>query len=290
MRRRVEEHIPAKQADREIKLGRGGLRDVEFAVQLLQLVHGRSDVTLRSPATLATLEALATWGYVGREDASSMANAYRFLRILEHRVQLRQMRRTHLFPERVGVAGHRPFDGDAHRPSGRDRRCAFGKMVSRFADCTRKLFTGLCSTRWPARFGEARLTPKLLRATAGVGVPGTPGCVATPGIVDQRCQPSGRHPAHAATGHAQGGSPTADPGRRSVGISSRKILRCPGSHPWYLRLLRDESTVERMAHLLASSAGSRQICCCACAGAVRSWPRTTRTVTAAGGATSRPKH
>src|SRR5690606_32911399 len=53
MRRKVEEHIPQKQADREIKLGRGGLRDVEFAVQLLQLVHGRSDVTLRSPATLA---------------------------------------------------------------------------------------------------------------------------------------------------------------------------------------------------------------------------------------------
>ena len=70
MRRRVEQNIPAKDADRQLKLGPGGLRDVEFAVQLLQLVHGRSDVMLRSPTTLAALEALATWGYVGREDAA----------------------------------------------------------------------------------------------------------------------------------------------------------------------------------------------------------------------------
>ena len=52
MRRRVIEHIPAEQADRQLKLGSGGLRDVEFAVQLLQLVHGRTDESLRSPNTL----------------------------------------------------------------------------------------------------------------------------------------------------------------------------------------------------------------------------------------------
>ena len=48
MRRRVEANIPAAQADRELKLGRGGLRDVEFAVQLLQMVHGRADASLRA--------------------------------------------------------------------------------------------------------------------------------------------------------------------------------------------------------------------------------------------------
>ena len=48
MRRRVIEHIPAQQADRQLKLGSGGLRDVEFAVQLLQLVHGRADRRLRA--------------------------------------------------------------------------------------------------------------------------------------------------------------------------------------------------------------------------------------------------
>ena len=99
MRRRVESHVPARLAERELKLGPGGLRDVEFSVQLLQLVHGRSDVMLRSANTLEALEALATWGYVGREDASTLAEAYRFLRTLEHRIQLHRLRRTHTMPE-----------------------------------------------------------------------------------------------------------------------------------------------------------------------------------------------
>ena len=60
MRRRVEEHLPKGLAERELKLGRGGLRDVEFAVQLLQLVHGRSDEALRSPTTMAALAALGS--------------------------------------------------------------------------------------------------------------------------------------------------------------------------------------------------------------------------------------
>ena len=72
--------MPAGEADRELKLGPGGLRDVEFAVQLLQLVHGRADESLRSPATLAALDALAAGGYVGRADAAELAAAYRFLR------------------------------------------------------------------------------------------------------------------------------------------------------------------------------------------------------------------
>ena len=53
MRRRVLEHIPARDADRQLKLGAGGLRDVEFAVQLLQLVHGRADRSIRAGATLS---------------------------------------------------------------------------------------------------------------------------------------------------------------------------------------------------------------------------------------------
>jgi glutamate-ammonia-ligase adenylyltransferase len=99
MRRRVEEHIRADHAERELKLGRGGLRDVEFAVQLLQLVHGRGDETLRGPNTLEMLAALAEGGYVGLDDAANLAASYRFLRLLEHRVQLQRMRRTHLFPD-----------------------------------------------------------------------------------------------------------------------------------------------------------------------------------------------
>ncbi|MCK7623510.1 bifunctional [glutamine synthetase] adenylyltransferase/[glutamine synthetase]-adenylyl-L-tyrosine phosphorylase [Streptomyces sp. RS10V-4] len=99
MRRRVVENIPAGQVDRELKLGPGGLRDVEFAVQLLQLVHGRTDATLRSATTLDALAALAAGGYVGRQDAAALDAAYRFLRTLEHRIQLFRLRRTHLMPE-----------------------------------------------------------------------------------------------------------------------------------------------------------------------------------------------
>ncbi|MFE5033249.1 bifunctional [glutamine synthetase] adenylyltransferase/[glutamine synthetase]-adenylyl-L-tyrosine phosphorylase [Streptomyces sp. NPDC056683] len=99
MRRRVVENIPAAEVDRELKLGPGGLRDVEFAVQLLQLVHGRTDATLRSGTTLDAVQALAAGGYVGRADAVQLDDAYRFLRSMEHRIQLYRLRRTHLVPE-----------------------------------------------------------------------------------------------------------------------------------------------------------------------------------------------
>ena len=98
MRRRVVENIPAREADRQLKLGSGGLRDVEFAVQLLQLVHGRTDPTLRDRATLSALAALTTRGYVGREDGEALTAAYSFLRTLEHRIQLQHLRRTHVVP------------------------------------------------------------------------------------------------------------------------------------------------------------------------------------------------
>ncbi|NEA62096.1 bifunctional [glutamine synthetase] adenylyltransferase/[glutamine synthetase]-adenylyl-L-tyrosine phosphorylase [Streptomyces sp. SID12488] len=99
MRRRVVENIPVAEVERELKLGPGGLRDVEFAVQLLQLVHGRADTSLRSGTTLDALGALAAGGYVGRADAVQLDDAYRFLRSMEHRIQLFRLRRTHLVPE-----------------------------------------------------------------------------------------------------------------------------------------------------------------------------------------------
>src|SRR3954462_1051353 len=98
MRRRVEENIPPAQAERELKLGRGGLRDVEFAVQLLQLVHGRADPSLRLGGTIPALMALSAGGYVGRDDADTLIASYRFLRTVEHRLQLLRLRRTHLLP------------------------------------------------------------------------------------------------------------------------------------------------------------------------------------------------
>jgi [glutamine synthetase] adenylyltransferase / [glutamine synthetase]-adenylyl-L-tyrosine phosphorylase len=96
---RVEEHVRAlgKEAV-EVKRGRGGIRDVEFAVQLLQLVHGRGHRRLRHTGTLAALQAMAEQGLVGPEDALSLAHSYRFLRRLEHRLQMVRDQRTHELP------------------------------------------------------------------------------------------------------------------------------------------------------------------------------------------------
>ncbi|MEJ1087080.1 bifunctional [glutamine synthetase] adenylyltransferase/[glutamine synthetase]-adenylyl-L-tyrosine phosphorylase [Microbacterium sp. Mu-80] len=99
MRERVTEHIPAEELPYQLKLGPGGLRDIEFTVQLLQLVHGLSDESLRTRGTLESLDALVEGGYIGRAEAGSFGEQYRVLRLLEHRLQLRELTRTHLLPE-----------------------------------------------------------------------------------------------------------------------------------------------------------------------------------------------
>lgn len=107
-----------RDGERQIKLGPGGLRDIEFSVQLLQLVHGRGDRSLRQTGTLATLDALVASGYVDPEDAQPFASAYRLLRTVEHRLQLAHERRTHTVPTDPArqewlarAVGYRP-DGD----------------------------------------------------------------------------------------------------------------------------------------------------------------------------------
>ena len=167
MRRRVI-RLPAGGRGRPpgLKLGPGGLRDIEFAVQLLQLVHGRGDDTVRSPATLPALAALADGGYVGRADAASLATAYRFLRSVEHLLQLRQLRRTHTLPDdpavlrRLGRALRTAETGAAARrpPRPIPRRRGPTQPPSspppgactppRSGGCTRSSFTGRCWRRW----------------------------------------------------------------------------------------------------------------------------------------------
>ncbi|MEO9327530.1 bifunctional [glutamine synthetase] adenylyltransferase/[glutamine synthetase]-adenylyl-L-tyrosine phosphorylase [Gordonia aurantiaca] len=98
MRRRVESLVPEGERERNLKLGAGSLRDVEFAVQLLQMVHGRVDESLRVMATVDALAALTAGGYVGRDDGANLSASYQFLRLLEHRLQMQKMKRTHLLP------------------------------------------------------------------------------------------------------------------------------------------------------------------------------------------------
>ena len=98
MRAQVENSVPLKVRDNELKLGVGGLRDIEFSIQFLQLVHGRNDTQIRQRSTLGALEALSARGYIARTDAANLREAYAFLRTLEHRSQLLRMHRTHTLP------------------------------------------------------------------------------------------------------------------------------------------------------------------------------------------------
>ena len=254
MRQRVEDHVPAHQAARQLKLGRGGLRDVEFAVQLLQLVHGRSDVMVRSPTTLVALEALATWGYVGREDGSTLAAAYRFLRTLEHRIQLQHLTRTHLVPEAEAEV----------RRLGRSlglRRDPVAELTEEWARHAREV----------RRIHEKLFYRPLLQAVARLD----PGAARlTPEAAAERLQALGYTDPAGALRHLEaltsGVSRRAaiqrtllpvllgwfadgpDPDAALLGF--RRMSDDLGSTPWYLRLLRDESlAAERMARLLSSS-------------------------------------
>ncbi|MCQ9366670.1 bifunctional [glutamine synthetase] adenylyltransferase/[glutamine synthetase]-adenylyl-L-tyrosine phosphorylase [Brevibacterium sp. 50QC2O2] len=102
MRRRVVDLIPANEAARQLKLGSGGLRDVEFSAQLLQLVHGREEQEIRVTATLDVIPRLAGLGYIGADDGRDLAAAYRFMRVVEHRLQIPRMQRTALLPDDPG--------------------------------------------------------------------------------------------------------------------------------------------------------------------------------------------
>lgn len=139
MRTRVEEGIPPALRDREIKLGRGGLRDVEFTVQMLQLVHGRSDESLRGRGTLETLRALADGGYVSRLQAARLDEDYRFERVLEHRQQMWGLKRTHLFADLGGQTNTGGLDSvrrlDAKALSGNAELTRLARAFGLLPDC-----------------------------------------------------------------------------------------------------------------------------------------------------------
>ena len=119
MKHRAEEHLARRAREgTELKLGPGGIRDVEFAAQLLQMVHGRADSTLRVAGTLPALEVLGAGGYIAPEDAARLAEAYRFLRTVEHRLQLREDQQVHRVPadrqQRMQLARILGYRDDAH--------------------------------------------------------------------------------------------------------------------------------------------------------------------------------
>ncbi|WP_326663015.1 bifunctional [glutamine synthetase] adenylyltransferase/[glutamine synthetase]-adenylyl-L-tyrosine phosphorylase [Streptomyces sp. NBC_00385] len=253
MRRRVIDTIPADRVDREIKLGPGGLRDVEFAVQLLQLVHGRNDPSLRSGSTLEALGALARGGYVGRVDAAQLDDAYRFLRTMEHRIQLYRLRRTHLVP----------VDEPDLRRLGRslgmrtDPIAELNQAWRRHASVVRRLHEKLFYR--PLLDAVAQLAPGESRLSAKAAA--------------HRLVALGYEDPAAALRHLEALSSgvsrkaaiqrtllpvllgwfadSADPDAGLLGF--RKVSDALGKTPWYLRLLRDEgAAAENLARVLSA--------------------------------------
>ncbi|MFI6757950.1 bifunctional [glutamine synthetase] adenylyltransferase/[glutamine synthetase]-adenylyl-L-tyrosine phosphorylase [Micromonospora sp. NPDC050417] len=258
MRRRIIDHIPARELDREIKRGPGGLRDIEFAIQLLQLVHGRGDESLRSSGTIPALRALVAGGYVGRADGESLLRGYRFLRAVEHRLQLQGLRRTHTVPS---------------EPQGlRWLAHALGYTATAQRDAVEAF-----RADWVTHSNEVRrlhikiFYRPLLEAVARVSADGLR---LTPEAAGHRLEILGfRDPARALQ-HLQaltgGVSRTAAIQRTLLPVLLQEFADAPepdrgllnyrqvsdklGSTPWYLRLLRDEGPVaRRLARTLALS-------------------------------------
>ncbi len=254
MRRRVIDHIPAKEADRQLKLGVGGLRDVEFAVQLLQLVHGRADDSVRVPTTLSALARLTERGYVGREDGAAMHRAYAFLRSVEHRLQLYGLRRTHLIPDDEGdlrrlarsmgyvktpVEELRRALADERREVRRLHEKLFYRplldTVARMPSQDIRLSPEAAVTRLAALgYADPKAALRHLEAlTAGVSRRAAIQRQLLPAMLEWFAE-----------------SPDPDAGL----FGFRRISETLGRTPWYLRTLRDEGEVaERMARLLSAS-------------------------------------
>ncbi|MFC4498873.1 MULTISPECIES: bifunctional [glutamine synthetase] adenylyltransferase/[glutamine synthetase]-adenylyl-L-tyrosine phosphorylase [Streptomyces] len=253
MRRRVVENIPVAEVERELKLGPGGLRDVEFAVQLLQLVHGRIDTSLRSGTTLDALQALAAGGYVGRVDAVQLDDAYRFLRSMEHRIQLYRLRRTHLVPEAE----------EDQRRLGRslglrtDPVVELNREWKRHAAVVRRLhekifYRPLLDAVAQLATGEARLSMEAARER-----------LVALGYADPAA--ALRHLEALASGVSRKAAiqrtllpvllgwfaDSADPDAGLLNF--RKVSDALGKTPWYLRLLRDEgAAAENLARVLSA--------------------------------------
>ncbi|WP_354639924.1 bifunctional [glutamine synthetase] adenylyltransferase/[glutamine synthetase]-adenylyl-L-tyrosine phosphorylase [Kitasatospora camelliae] len=259
MRRRVVDAIPVTELDRQLKLGPGGLRDVEFAVQLLQLVHGRTDPTLRSGNTLEALAALSHGGYVGRADAASLDVAYRFLRALEHRIQLHRLRRTHLVPRQPADLRRlaRSLAAQINDDTRADPVAALEREWKRHAVEVRRLHERLfyrplldAVAELPA--GAAGLSPEAARAR-----------MEALGYADPAA--ALRHLTALAAGVSRKAAiqrtllpvllgwfaDSADPDAGLLNF--RQVSDALGRTPWYLRLLRDEgAAAEQLARVLSA--------------------------------------
>ncbi|WP_104090268.1 bifunctional [glutamine synthetase] adenylyltransferase/[glutamine synthetase]-adenylyl-L-tyrosine phosphorylase [Cryobacterium sp. N19] len=253
MRERVTDNIPDDEVDVQLKLGPGGLRDIEFTVQLLQLVHGQTDPDVRQAGTLPALTALATAGYVGRAEATEFAQDYRMLRLMEHRLQLQKLRRTHLVPRdeanlrvlarSTGLATSADgltirWSETKQRVRGLHERLFYRPLLSAVASLPAD---GLNLTSAQA---EARL--------AAIGFLNTKGALAHIAALSGGVSRRAAIQRHLLPVLLQWLSQGADPDYGFLAF--RRLSDNLGSTYWFLRMLRDSSgAAERLTRVLSGS-------------------------------------
>ncbi len=252
MRERVTEHIPADEVERQLKLGPGGLRDIEFTVQLLQLVHGADDPSLRQRGTLEALDALAERGIIGRADRDEFGDHYRFLRVLEHRIQFWRMRRTHLMP----------VEQDELRRLARSARIESADALTQRWQAVRRavrtlheriFYRPLLGAVASLGHDDVQLTPdaaqRRLKASGYIDPKGALGHIAElTGGVSRRAQIQRLLLPVLLGWFAEGAAP--DMGL----LAFRRLSEALGESPWFLRMLRDSPVAaQRLTRLLSSS-------------------------------------
>lgn len=261
MRRRVEALVPADVRDREIKLGTGGLRDVEFAVQLLQLVHGRTDDSLHVASTVDALAALGAGGYIGRDDSANLTASYEFLRLLEHRLQLQRLRRTHLLPAADDDEALRWLARAAHvRPDGTHDalgvlREEIKRQNVRVSKLHAKLFYQplLESVGSTVGFAPGMSAEAAERQLAALGYEGPQSALTHLSALVNASGRRGRVQTVLLPRLLDWLSDTPDPD--SGLLAYRRISESLADHRWYLATLRDESAVaKRLMRVLGTSA------------------------------------
>ncbi len=261
MRRRVEEMVPPELRERELKLGRGSLRDVEFAVQLLQLVHGRADESLHVTSTIEALAALAAGGYVGRDDAANLTASYEFLRLLEHRLQLQKLRRTHTLPPADDEEALRWLARAAHmRPDGRtDALGVLNAEIKRNAHRVRRLHAKLFYRpllESVTRFDKDALalsSDAAIRQLAALGYTAPANALGHLKALTSGASRKGRIQALLLPTLLEylGDTPDPDGGL----LAYRRVADALTDQVWFLRELRDEGAIaQRLMMVLGSSA------------------------------------
>ncbi len=148
IKRRIERDIVgADKLERDVKLGRGGIREIEFIVQTLQLIHGARHPFLQEPAMLKALRALRQLDLLPREEVLILDNAYRFLRRVEHRLQIEAEQQTHIVPRDTEAL--RRLALSLRFPSSEDFSAALQKRMRAVRPIFQRIISETSTTRSP---------------------------------------------------------------------------------------------------------------------------------------------